>query len=368
MPVTTADLITSIRNKANVQRTRNVLDTDILGFVNDAIADLWDTVVTSRGPYFAKSASFTLPSGSNAITLAEATTGVPPVPEYPVAVPAPDTRSPIIPNHTFSSLVAASTDPQFFAVGGAASFPTSQGFVPPAGRVLQLGITATLVTANTRFTIYKNGEPTGATIYVPNGTTGSTNVTEGDFGGPVYFNGEDVMDLVAIESGTPASYTFEAITIFQLDQPESDFQAELGCSYGIGANLREIPPLPTLTDRGRVSTPHFWLAGDVLTFYPATNLPTGPITLDYIPRCVVLQDGDILPVELERFRDFIETGAVVAIKAKRGMTEDVAAFTVKQQALRARIVTALAKRKAGPRPIPMPQEHHRSRLTYRRGW
>ena len=354
MPITTADLIASIRQKANVQRSRFVTDGEILGFANDQIADLWDTVCNTRENYFARSAQFSLAPGSNSIGLAEATSGIPPVPAYPVDVPSVGDRTPIIPNHTFSSIVAASADPQYFAVGGGASFPASQGFVPPAGRVLQIGITATLVAANTRFTIFKNGEPTAATVYVPNGTAGSTNVTEADFGEPVYFNGEDVMDLVAVESGTPASYTFEAITIYALDQPETDFLKELGLSYGTGADLREIPPLPTLTDRGRVTTPHFWLAGDVLSFYPSTHLPSGPITLDYVPRCPVLVDGDVLPVELERFRDFIEVGSVIPIKAKRGMTDDVVSFTAKQQGIRTRIVASLAARKAGPRMIPMP--------------
>jgi len=370
LPITTAALIASIRQSANVQRSRFVTDPEILGWVNDAIADLYDLVVNARASYFAKSATFSLPSGSNSITLAEITSGVPPVPEYPVALPATGDRSPIVPNRTFSSTVAASTDPQFFAVGGTASFPASQDFVPPAGRVLQLGITPTsTIGANTVFAIYKNGQPTAATISCASGASGSQNVTEGDFGEPVHFNGEDVMDLVAVESGTPASYTFEAITIFQLDQPETDFLKELGLSYGTGASLREIPPLPTLTDRGRVSTPHFWLAGDVLSFYPSTCLPSGAITLDYVPRAPVLQDGDILPVELERFRSFIENGACAAVKTKRIRPEEAAAFLAKQTAEGTRIVQSLAARKAGPRHIPMPQEHHRSRLIYRRrGW
>jgi len=357
MATTLEQIIQAGLETADVEKSGNFSATEKARIANESISAVYDFIVSTWEGYFSASRSFTLDAAhANQITLAEITSGIPPVPEYPVAVPEVGNRSPIIPNHTFSSTVAAATSPQYFAVGGTTSFPSSQGFIPPAGRVLQLGITATLVAANTTFTIYKNGQPTGASIFVPNGTSGSTNLTEGDFGGPVHFNGiDDVMDLVAVESGTPASYTFEGTTVFQLDQPATDFYKELGLTKITGDRRHPIDPLPSYAARNDCDGPKFWIAGQLLTIFPLDRLQTGSYVLDYVPSCPVLATGDTIPVELERWKELIEVTMAIKLKAKR--FQDTSDLERRQAKLEQGIIQAASSRRTQVRPLRVNHRH-----------
>lgn len=370
MATTLDDLIQAGLETADCEKSNNFSATEKARIANEALSATYDFIVSTWEGYFSASARFALdPAHNNTITLAEITSGVPPVPAYPVVVPEVGDRTPITPNHTFSSTVAASTARQYFGVGGTASFPSSQGFVPPAGRVLQLGITATLVSANTRFTIYRNGQPTGATIYVPNGTTGSSNVTEGDFGGPVYFNGEDVMDLVAVESGTPASYAFEATTIFQLDQPATDFYKELGLSKLHGDRPVPVDPLASYGARNDLDGPKFWIGGQYLTIFPSTRQHVGDYVLDYVPNCPVLAAGDVLPPELERWKELITV--VMGIKFMTKRRQDTSDLERRQVKLEQGIIQAASSRRTAVRPLRVDRRHDQlPGLGFRRwpGW
>jgi len=139
MSVTGADLIATVRQKANVERSRFVSDLEILGFCNDSIAELCDIVTNASEGYFSKQATFTLASGASSIGIAQAVTGVAPDPAFPVVGATPDGNRivPEPPGPVFSSTVGTQTIAQFFAVGGTASSNAPlQSFIPPAGRVL----------------------------------------------------------------------------------------------------------------------------------------------------------------------------------------------------------------------------------------
>lgn len=343
--VTTADLIAAVRRISNTQRTQHVTDSDILGFANGSIEELYDLVVQSRESYFAETATFNL-AGSNSISLAEVTTGLVPVPPFDVehaGLSAPDggaTNSIATPVVTGVDAVEISR----FTVAPALGNLSGQDFT---------------------IALYVNGAPSGVQVTIPASGSGSTPIT--DFVHTVFVDPSDILAIVATPADPPApgsDWTFTATFTVTTPIPESRFYKELALCHGSGAAAREIPPLDTITDRNRVVTPHYWIQGETLSFYPAANVPAGPFTLDYVPNCPVLEDGDVLPTQLERFREFMEVGAAVKVQIKR--QKDTSELERRQLALRQRVVSAVSGRKAGPKRIPMPaKEQYRHG---RRGW
>jgi len=358
MATTLEDLIQAGLETADCEKSNNFAATEKARIANEALSDVYDFVVATWEEYFAHSADFGLDAAhANRITLAEITSGIAPPPAYPVAVPAPGDRSPIIPNHTFSSTVSLTTAPQYFAVGGTSSFSTSRGFIPPAGRVLQINITTALAGNDTTFTIRKNDDETGATVFVPGGTTGSVNVTEDDFGGPVHFNGiDDVMDLVSVSAGGgETGWEFEGYTIFQLDQPATDFFKALGLTKTTGGCHQPIDPLPSFAARADCDGPRYWIAGQYLTIFPLDCVITDTFTLDYVPNAPVLSIGDVLPVELERWKELITV--VMGIKFMTKRRQDTSDLERRQLKLEQGILQAASSRRTAVRPLRVNRRH-----------
>ncbi len=343
MAIRTADLIASIRRRANVERTRFVTDDEILGWINDALDDLWDLVREVNAGHFSQQVAFELSNGSNAITLQEATTGVVP---FTNPGSGSGTVTPSVHNAVYG-LSLTSTFPDGYSRYVVKNLTIQGAGTPP----VNLGDPCT-------FTLAVNGVATDISIVVPTGLTA-----------PFFSDRQievalqDKPTLIAdVSTGLGGTWQFTASFDGEGVMPESDFLAEVAICWTPGGKIREIPKLNSLSDRGKVCEPHFWIAGDVLSFYPFDNPPQGTIYLDYVPRAPVLANGDPLPEELERFRSFIEFGVCAEIKSKRAMLDEATSFLAKQNAQREQIRLGLNKRVAGARQIPMKDKDRLHRL------
>lgn len=141
----------------------------------------------------------------------------------------------------------------------------------------------------------------------------------------------------------------------------TDFYKELSVSSGTAPNLVEILPLESYRDRMNCIGPRYWIASRVLTVYPLNVSPLLPVTLDYVPNCPVLADATNIPVDIERFREYLAVGASVKVKAKR--KQDATDLLNRQGQLKARIIQSVTARTAGPKKVPMP-----AREQNRYGW
>lgn len=139
----------------------------------------------------------------------------------------------------------------------------------------------------------------------------------------------------------------------------TDFYKEVGLFGGQYPNQYEILPLESYRDRLNCDTPKYWIASRVITVYPLA--PVGPITLDYVPNCPVLADAENIPVELERFREYMAVGASIKVKAKR--KQDSSDLMKRLGQIKARIIQSVTARKPGPKKVPMP-----AREQNRYGW
>ena len=100
----------------------------------------------------------------------------------------------------------------------------------------------------------------------------------------------------------------------------TDFYKELGLSAGnVDAHSAwRIPPLESFNDR--FDSTGYWIASRVLTVYPTNIAPPVPVTLTYVPNCPVLLLADPIPVDLERFREYLAVS--VSIKIKNARAQD----------------------------------------------
>lgn len=142
----------------------------------------------------------------------------------------------------------------------------------------------------------------------------------------------------------------------------ADFYKELAVTTGTAPNLTNVPPLESLADRVNVQGPRYWIGSRVITFYPVNVVPPGPVTLDYVPNCPVLVAADAMPVDMERFREYIAVGAAIKVKTKRA--QDASLLIGRLGLLRSRIIAAVTGRKAGPKKVPMPLKEQ----GYRNAW
>ena len=142
----------------------------------------------------------------------------------------------------------------------------------------------------------------------------------------------------------------------------TDFYKELAVTSGTAPVLANIPPLESLNDRVNANGPAYWIGSRVITFYPVNVVPPSPVTLDYVPNCPVLLTGDNMPVDMERFREYVVVGASIKVKTKR--SQDASLLIGRLGMLKTRITAAVTGRKAGPKKVPMPLKEQ----GYRNGW
>lgn len=160
-----------------------------------------------------------------------------------------------------------------------------------------------------------------------------------------YFQTSTALTLVSGASNLPA-----------------DFYKELAVTSGTYPNISNIPPLESLNDRVNVDGPRYWIGSRVITVYPTNVAVPTPVTLDYVPNCPVLVSGDAMPVDMERFREYIVVGAAIKVKTKRRQPAEL--LIGRLGMLKSRIVAAVTGRKAGPKKVPMPLKEQ----GYRNGW
>lgn len=160
-----------------------------------------------------------------------------------------------------------------------------------------------------------------------------------------YFQTSTVLTLVANASNLPG-----------------DFYKEIAVSSGTAPNDTNIPPLESFNDRNACLGPMYWLASRVITIYPTNIPPPAPVVLHYVPNCPVLALSDAMPVDMERYREYIVVGASVKVKTKRA--QDASLLVGRMGVLHTRIIKSVTGRKAGPKKVPMPK----SEQNYRSGW
>lgn len=368
MQTTTEDLIQAGLETADCEKSNNFSTAEKLRIANEALESAYQFIVATWKEYFAAAASFTLPD-ANVISLGEITTGVPVVPDYPVASPVAGTRILSLPTSPWASVVNSSIALQFYAAGGSSSFATSQGLIPPAGRVLQIAVTVTAGTSRSSTgTIYRDSVATAAFATVPGFQTGGTfSANEGAFGGPVHFNGIQVMDFV-LHQASAASWALSASILMQLDQPPSLMFKEIGVTRYAGNTPETIDPLPgypSRNDWGQGGRRRYWIHGQTLSVWPQVNgvSHAGPYVLDYVPNCPVLAAGDFLPAELERWKELISVKMAKKFLTKR--RQDTSDVTAQEALLKSEVVIAAGQRKAEVRKLRALNDH--DQMPWRRG-
>ncbi len=136
----------------------------------------------------------------------------------------------------------------------------------------------------------------------------------------------------------------------------TDFYKELLVTAGTGAGLFEILPLESYRDRLNCTEPRYHISSRVITVYPISMVQ--PVTIEYVPNCPVLELADPMPVDMERFREYVAVCASIKVKAKR--KQDANDLVGRLGQLRARVVTSVTGRNAGPKKVPMPQREQRT--------
>jgi len=136
----------------------------------------------------------------------------------------------------------------------------------------------------------------------------------------------------------------------------SDFYKELLVTAGVGAGLFEVLPLESYRDRLNCTEPRYHISSRVITLYPLSMVQ--PVTLEYVPNCPVLGLTDPMPVDMERFREFVAVTASIKVKAKR--KQDATDLLNRQGQLRQRAIAAVTGRNAGPKKVPMPIREQRT--------
>ncbi len=347
MPVTIEDLIQAGLEAADCEKSNNFSADELRRYANESLSEVYDEIVIAWESYFQQSADFAIDDSGKA-SLRQITTGIQAPDAFPVAsLPIGNPRVVLMPiAGVFGSTVSALLTPQFFDVNGTASHTTPRlSFIPPAGRIIQIGVTPnSTVGAPSDVTIYKNGQPTVATGFMSSGASGSQNFLENTWPEPVHFNGEDALDFVIQERSSAASWAFSGILFIWLDQPDSLFYKEAGL---IKSDCSDpIMPLDTYSQRNNVQGPRYWIAGDTLSIwpqFPGSATHAGNYTLDYVPNCPILESGDTVPPELARWRELISV--TIAIKCKTKRDQDISSLTARQLKLIEGITVAKGKRK-----------------------
>ena len=348
MATTIDKIIQAGLEAADCEKSNNFSTTELLSYANESLSETYDEIVTAWEEYFQSSVTFDV-DASQAVNLRTVTTGIPVPDPFPVTSLPSNPRVILAPGGpVFSASMASSLALQWFAVGGTSSLSTRPGALnPQAGRVLQVTITpSATIAAPTRWTLYKNGVATAASAFMSSGSSGSQTFLENSWGVPVHFEDGDVMDFAMQETSSPAAYSFEASTWMWLDQPDSLFYKEAGlikqgCSD-------PIFPLDTYANRNDFNYrgPRYWIAGETLSLWP--NFPgsaslAGTYTLDYVPNCPVLDYGQVIPPELERWKEIISVS--IGIKCKTKREQDTTSLERRQVKLIEGITVARGKRK-----------------------
>jgi hypothetical protein len=136
----------------------------------------------------------------------------------------------------------------------------------------------------------------------------------------------------------------------------SDFYKELLVTAGTGTALFEVLPLESYRDRLNCNEPRYWIGSRVITVYPLSMVQ--PVTLEYVPNCPVLAADEAIPVDMDRFREYIAVSASIKVKAKR--KQDASDLLDRLGKLRERVVSAVTGRSAGPKKVPMPAREQRT--------
>ena len=146
----------------------------------------------------------------------------------------------------------------------------------------------------------------------------------------------------------------------------TDFKSHISLTSGTAPVLYEILPLESFKDRIGCEGPRFWIASRVLTVYPENIAPLLPVTLTYVPNAPVLLDAANIPVDMERFREYLEVGTAIKIQGQRG--KDVGPLTLRmfgrdgKGGIHGRVIRSIVTRKAAPKIPSIPDSE---RFGYR---
>ncbi len=165
----------------------------------------------------------------------------------------------------------------------------------------------------------------------------------------------ELFDLLVMSREGYFKTSVELTLVDNASNLPSDFYKELLVTAGTGAGLFEILPLESYRDRLNVTEPRYHISSRVITVYPLSFVQ--PVTLEYIPNCPVLESADPMPVDMERFREYVAVTASIKVKAKR--KQDARDLLDRQAKLRERVVTAVTGRTAGPKKLAMPAREQR---------
>lgn len=329
MAVSTQSIIDAARTTADIKLSRHLLDSpDLIGFLNTLVSELYDRFVAEKEGYFKATCQLTQTPNASFVSFVQSVPGVTVV-------------------NTGNTIALATPN-----VGLATKY-----------RISNLSITPTLANLGREcsFVIAVNGVNSSVGVIVKEGYTPPPAVTDTH---SVNVALGDILTLVIAPTNpalSPGSnwnfnlaFNVDPVTDVNIFDLPSDFFKELEVWGGTIPGQNRIYPLDSYHDRG--TQIGYWLSGRKIEFYPANIAPSpAPVNLDYVPDCPVLTLTQNLPYELERFREWLETGLTIKI------------FTVRQKPvpqsldmtfkrLDERVNTMVTARKSSPRVPAIPDK------------
>lgn len=360
------DIVDSARDLGNIQRSRFILDAELLKWANDARAELRDIFVNSNQGYFADFVNFSFNAGTKIKSLASITTGIP-----------DDAQTSLANFSLLAGTVAAVTTLQHIYTFTAADFPMFDAEITEAFLMMKFAYPSpTNLGTDTTFSIEVNGVVSSIAAVIPD--AGTSPVSDDDHYVRVNLGtvdqvtgnrtGTDTVKIVCTCAGAPVTPWNAGFRVnFLPIQPDSKFYKELALSYGQGNERVEIQRLDVLADRNRVSGPRFWISGENLELY-CIDLPATTFTLDYVPTFQSLALTDEIEVQFERCVEYLVESVVGDIKFKRNLLDEQRASLQRLATIAARITPSLPRRSNGPKRIPMPAKDIFARGVGRRRW
>jgi hypothetical protein len=132
----------------------------------------------------------------------------------------------------------------------------------------------------------------------------------------------------------------------------ADFYKETSVYSGSIGSRCIVDPLDTWEERFRKCG--FWIMARNIMVFPENVAVASPMFIDYVPSCPVLAIGTAIPVELEKFTEWLKVG--LAIKIKSARNQDYSLLQKTFDRLNDRIKKMATARKSSPKVPAIPSE------------
>jgi hypothetical protein len=346
MSIPTDQLVANVRSRANIERTKHVLDSEIVQWLNDEGRIVYNKLVDSREEYVSRLTQFTLNTPffvendvetyvNGQTVLVNISAGATGLAVDFALLPAP----------TYYKLYSFTVAPQ-----------------------------SSNTTGDTGFQLRKGGFGIADVITIPSGSNASVTHYFSD----LTFVNTDVIDML-VSAGAGADWNatvtivvtpFVSTSIANAAPLPVDFLKPIDVSFPLDSNGRrqEIPPLESVHNKTYVTEYRYLTSDELIYIYPQFDPRVGPYDLSYVPfwKDLTLDPAPNSIIKpMERFSDTMCIGAASTAKIKRKMLEDAQALRTQANATMASVLATIPGRKGSPKQIPMPLK---DRQRYAGAW